>query len=222
MTAPRRAGASVDWQACLDTLTRGARTLKVRTSAESRQAMIDYLKHLESWNRTYNLTAVREPSNMVVRHLLDSLSVVPYLAGQRFADVGTGPGLPGIPIALARPGKAVVLVESNRKKAAFLRHVVRVLGLDNVEVVQQRVESWYPPASFDTVICRAFAAAPLALKSLGHLCGPAGQVLLMKGRDPAPELDELPDGFRVAATHELSVPGLDAARHLVVVEPGLL
>ncbi len=222
MTAPRHAGASVDWQACLDTLTRGARALKVRTSAESRQAMIDYLKHLESWNRTYNLTAVREPADMVVRHLLDSLSVVPYLTGQRFADVGTGPGLPGIPIALARPGKAVVLVESNRKKAAFLRHVVRVLGLDNVEVIQQRVESWHPPASFDTVICRAFAAAPLALKSLGHLCGPAGQVLLMKGRDPAPELDELPDGFRVAATHELSVPGLDAARHLVVVEPGLL
>lgn len=216
------ARATVDWDGCLRTLTAGARALKVRTSPEARAAMIDYLKQLEAWNGTYNLTAVRRPEDMVVRHLLDSLAVLPYLAGDEIADAGSGAGLPGIPLALARPGKRVALIESNGKKAAFLRHAVRTLSLGNVSVVQQRVEDYKPARGYDSVVCRAFATAGAAVHLAGHLCRPGGRMVLMKGRDPAPELNDLPAGFRVGEVAGVTVPGLDAERHVVVLEPGLL
>lgn len=218
----KSARATVDWDGCLRTLTAGARTLKVRTAAEARAAMIDYLKQLEAWNGTYNLTAVRRPEDMVVRHLLDSLSTLPYVVGDEIADVGSGAGLPGIPLALARPGKRMTLVESNGKKAAFLRHVVRALSLGNVSVVQQRVEDYKPARGYDTVVCRAFATANAAVHLAGHLCRPGGRMVLMKGRDPASELQDLPAGFRVAEVAPVTIPGLDAERHIVVLEPGLL
>lgn len=220
MTGPPR--ASVDWEACLAELSAGARALNSRSSEAARTAMIDYLKHLESWGNTYNLTAVRQPEAMVVRHLLDSLAALPYLDGDSFVDVGTGAGLPGIPLALARPKKHAVLVESNGKKTAFLRHVVRTLGVGNVEVVQSRSEDYAPGRGFGTVICRAFATAPQTLYLAGHLCAPGGRVVLMKGRDPSDELAALPDGFRVREVSALTVPGLDAERHIAVLEPGLL
>lgn len=218
----RETRASVDWDGCLRTLTEGARALKVRTSPGARASMIDYLKQLEAWNDTYNLTAVRRVEDMVVRHLLDSLAAAPYLEGEEIVDVGSGAGLPGIPLALARPGKRVTLVESNGKKAAFLRHVVRTLAPGNVEVVQERAESYRPQRAFTTVICRAFATAAQTLHLTGHLCAPSGRVVLMKGRDPAPELENLPAGFRVAEVTPVAVPGLDAERHIAVIEPGLL
>lgn len=214
--------ASVDWDACLAELTAGARVLRVRTSKDARAAMIDYLKHLESWSGTYNLTAVRQPEAMVVRHLLDSLSAAPYLQGDSFVDVGSGAGLPGIPLALARPNKTAALVESSGKKAAFIRHVVRALSMSGVEVVQSRSEDYRPAQGFTTVICRAFASVPQALYLAGHLCAPGGRVVLMKGRDPTEELAERPAGFRVREVSALTVPGLDAERHVAVLEPGLL
>ena len=166
---PAKTRASVDWDACLKRLTAGARVLKVRTSPDARTTMIDYLKHLETWNASYNLTAVRDPSDMVVRHLLDSLAAAPYIHGDTVADVGTGPGLPGIPLALAQPTKRYTLIESNGKKAAFLRHIVRTLKLPNVAVVQERSDDYKPRGGFDTVICRALAEADLAIKMAGHL-----------------------------------------------------
>lgn len=214
--------ATIDWEACLRTLTAGARALKVRTTPQARAAMIDYLKQLEAWNTTYNLTAVRRPEDMVVRHLLDSLAAAPYLAGDDIADVGSGAGLPGIPLALARPGRQVTSVEANGKKAAFQRHAIRALGVRNVTVVQQRTEDYKPARGFDTVICRAFAAAGEAVRLAGHLCAPGGRMVLMKGRDPAPELRGLPAGFRVLEVAQVAVPGLDAERHIAVLEPGLL
>lgn len=217
-----RQRASVDWDACLAELTAGARALKVRSSEAARLAMIEYLKHLESWSGTYNLTAVRQPEAMVVRHLLDSLAAAPYLHGDSFADVGSGAGLPGIPLALARPNKRAVLVESNGKKAAFMRHAVRTLGLGTVEVVQSRSEAYAPGSRFGTVICRAFASATQTLYLAGHLCAPGGRIVLLKGRDPADELTALPDGFLVREVTALTVPGLDAERHIAVLEPGLL
>lgn len=220
--AEKKARATVDWEGCLRTLTAGARVLKVRTSPEARSAMIDYLKQLEAWNATYNLTAVRRPEDMVVRHLLDSLAALPYLHGDEIADVGSGAGLPGIPLALARPRKLVTLVESNGKKAAFERHAVRALGVTNVTVVQRRAEDYKPARGFDTVICRAFAVAGAAVRLAGHLCRPGGRMVLLKGRDPVPELRDLPAGFRVAEVTPVAIPGLDAERHIVVLEPGLL
>lgn len=214
--------ATVNWDACQKRLTAGARKLKVRTSPVAREAMVDYLKQLESWNNSYNLTAVRAPEDMVVRHLLDSLAAAPYVQGNTVADVGSGPGLPGIPLALAQPGKTFTLVESNGKKAAFLRHVVRKLNLTNVNVVQERSDDYQLRPGFDTVICRALAAAGLAVKMAGHLCAPQGRFVLMKGRDPAPELEDLPGGFRVSELASIDVPELDAQRHIVVLEPGLL
>ncbi|MES1943999.1 glucose-inhibited division protein B [Salinisphaera sp. PC39] len=214
--------ATVDWEGCLKRLTEGARALRVRTSPAARETLIDYLKQLESWNRTYNLTAVRKPADMVVRHLLDSLAAAPYIAGDSVADIGSGAGLPGIPLALALPRKSFTLVESNGKKAAFLRHVVRTLALDNVDVVQRRSEDYRPARGFDTVVCRAFAAADEAVRLAGHLCAPDGRFVLMKGRDPAAELAALPAGFRVLESAAVTVPGLDAERHIVVLGPGLL
>lgn len=218
-TRPR---ATVDWDGCLKRLTAGAKTLKVRTSPQARACMVDYLKHLETWNASYNLTAVRDPEEMVVRHLLDSLAAAPYIKGDTVADVGTGPGLPGIPLALAQPGKAYTLIESNGKKAAFLRHAVRTLALQNVTVVQERSDDYRPRGGFDTVICRAFAETDLALKMAGHLCVPGGRFVLLKGRDPAEELKQISGAFRVAEVVSLQVPELEAERHIAVLEPGLL
>lgn len=220
MSATRR--ASVDWDACLAELTAGARALNLRSSEAARAAMIEYIQHLEAWSGAYNLTAVRQPEAMVVRHLLDSLAALPYLHGNCFVDVGSGAGLPGIPLALARPDKQAVLVESNGKKAAFMRHVVRTLRLGNVTVAQSRSEDYQPERRFGTVICRAFATAAQTLYLAGHLCASDGRVVLMKGRDPGDELADLPAGFRVREVSAITVPGLEAQRHIAVLEPGLL
>lgn len=212
----------VDWDVCLEQLTKGARALDIRLAPDARAAMIDYLKMLEVWNATHNLTAVRDPHAMVTRHLLDSLAILKFVSGTRLADVGSGPGLPGLVLALARPKLQVTLIESNGKKAAFLRHVRRRLELTNVTVVQQRVESWSPDERFDRVVCRAFAAACESVRLCGHLLALNGQLLLMKGRDPGAELADLPPDFRIVNNRALQVPGLDAERHLAILEPGLI
>ncbi|WP_293626714.1 16S rRNA (guanine(527)-N(7))-methyltransferase RsmG [Salinisphaera sp.] len=211
-----------DWPACEQRLAEGIKEIGVDVGRPVQAQLIAYLRELSTWNATYNLTAVRDPLAMVTRHLLDSLAVLDFVSGASVADIGSGPGLPGLVIAIARPRITVTLVESNRKKAAFLRHVRRRLELDNVLVVQERVESVETDDKFDTVICRAFAAAGECARLAGHLVAPGGRFLLMKGRDPAPEMADLPLDFRHVDTVALRVPGLEADRHLAILEPGLI
>lgn len=214
--------AMVDWDECAQQLDVGVRALGVRVPKASRETMIEYLRELTTWNSTYNLTAVRDPVAMVTRHLLDCLAIMPFVSGASVADVGSGAGLPGVVLAIARPRLDVVVIEANRKKAAFLRHVRRRLALGNVTVAQQRVENYTPDHRFDIVTCRAFASAGDTARMVGHLIAPDGRVLLMKGRDPASELAEVPLDFQAVDTVALDIPGLGAERHLAILEPGLI
>ncbi len=177
-----------------------------------------YLELLARWNRTYNLTAIRDPGEMVTLHLLDSLAMRAHVRGvERLADLGTGAGLPGIPLAIALPGLQVTLVESNGKKARFLREAVRTLGLGNARVAESRAEAVDMPAAFDAITARAMASLADILAVGGHLLAPGGRLLAMKGARPDAEIAALPAGWGVEALHPLAVPGLDAERHLVVV-----
>ena len=184
--------------------------------------LLEYLALLVRWNRTYNLTAVREPREMVVRHLLDSLAVVPHMRGVgTLADLGTGPGLPGIPLAIALPQLQVALVESNGKKARFLRQAVRTLGLANASVHECRAEELDQPGAFDAITARALATLTDIIAFGGHLLRPGGHLLALKGMRPDDEIAALPEGWRMLQAAPLQVPGLDAERHLVTVQaPG--
>ena len=177
--------------------------------------LLDYLALLHRWNATYNLSAVRDPLEMVTRHLLDSLAVVPYVRGATLADLGTGAGLPGIPLAIVAPERAVTLVDSNGKKTRFLRAAVRELRLANVSVAEVRVEA--VQGRFDCITARAFATLADMLAWGGHLLAPGGRWLALKGRHPQDEIDALPSGFAVEAVVPLVVPGLEAERHVVII-----
>lgn len=179
--------------------------------------LLAYLALLERWNRTYNLTAIRDPRQMVTRHLLDSLAMQPFVAAGTLADLGTGPGLPGIPLAIARPKLQVTLVESNGKKARFLREAVRQLGLGNARVAESRAEALDEPAAYDHLTARALDTLAGIIAVGGHLLRPGGSLLAMKGVHPHEEIAALPAGWTLQAVHPLRVPGLDGERHLVVV-----
>ena len=180
--------------------------------------LLAYLALLARWNRTYNLTAIRDPREMLAKHLLDSLAMHAHLDGvQRLADLGSGPGLPGIPLAIARPQLHVTLVESNGKKARFLREAVRHLKLANADVAETRIEAFAAPGRFDAITARALATLPLIIELGGHLLAPQGRLLAMKGVLPEDEISALPAGWQVLAVRPLRVPGLAAARHLVEV-----
>jgi 16S rRNA (guanine527-N7)-methyltransferase len=185
--------------------------------------LLAFVALLEKWNRTHNLTAIREPLRVVTHHLLDALAALPHLPqgrALRLIDVGSGGGLPGIPLAVARPDWSVTLLDGNRKKAAFLRQAAAELGLPNVEVAPTRVESYAPEMPFDVAISRAFAALPHFVLAAHHLVGEGGRLVALKGTYPQEELAALAPAFRVAAVHELHVPGLDEKRHLVVIQAG--
>jgi 16S rRNA (guanine527-N7)-methyltransferase len=154
---------------------------------------------------------------MVPRHVFDSLSVDPWVRGPRIVDVGTGAGLPGIPLALLRPDDRFTLLDSAGKRTRFLQHVVARLGLENVEVVQARVEDYDGAAGFDTVVSRAFTSIDAFAATAGHLCSPGGRLLAMAGRFPASDLASLPHGWRLVAAGRVAVPGLEAARHAVLL-----
>jgi 16S rRNA (guanine527-N7)-methyltransferase len=192
----------------------------VAFDANARDKLDAYLRLLAKWNRTFNLTAIREPGQMVTHHVLDALSVLPHLparAGLRVLDVGSGPGVPGIPLALARPDARFVLLDSSQKKTAFLQQAVIELGLRNVEVVHARSEDYAPPDLFDVVISRAFADLADFVATAGRHVAPAGRLYAMKGSHPANEMARLPATHRVIAAPALAVPGLEAARHLVII-----
>jgi 16S rRNA (guanine527-N7)-methyltransferase len=193
----------------------GAAALGVPLTAEQRARLLRLVAELMEWNGRFNLTAIREPAEMVRKHLLDSLAVQPFLAGERIADVGTGPGFPGLPLAVVNPARRFTLLEATAKKARFVEHAAGALGLDNVEVVNSRAEAWKPRQPFDTVVCRALGKLHEFIRFAGHLCARDGRMLAMKGQYPEAELEAVPRGWRVVAVHRLDVPGLDAERHLV-------
>jgi 16S rRNA (guanine527-N7)-methyltransferase len=201
------------------TLEEGLRGMDVTLDANARERLLQHLGLVAKWNRVHNLTAVREPDQMVVLHTLDSLSLLPHLGAARsLADIGTGGGFPGIPIAIARPDISVTLVESSHKKCAFLEQAKTELALDNVQVVCGRVERWKPENRFDAVVSRAFAELSDFVVQAGHLAAPGGRMLAMKGVHPFDEIARVPPTHRVAQVVELKVPNLDARRHLVFLE----
>jgi 16S rRNA (guanine527-N7)-methyltransferase len=202
-------------------LESGIAALGLSLSGAQRGRLAAYVALLAKWNKTYNLTAIREPQRMITHHLLDALAVVPHLPAQpglRVLDVGSGGGVPGIPIAIARPDATVVLLDSNHKKATFLVQAAIELELANVEAQAVRIEDFAPHAPFDVVISRAFSdLGAFAAVAAPHLA-PHGRMFAMKGVHPDEEIAQLPEDFVVLEAPALAVPGLDAARHLVVMQ----
>jgi len=199
-------------------LERGAAELGLALGRDGRDTLLQYLALLDKWNQVYNLTAIRDGEKMVSGHLLDCLAVIPYLTGTRVLDVGSGAGFPGIPVAVARSDLKVALLDSNHKKAAFLRQAVAELQLKNASVVCERVEGWQAPEKFDCIISRAFAEIAEFIALTKHLLAPGGVLAAMKGIHPFEEIERLPPGFRLRQVHTLAVPGLEAERHLVLIE----
>ncbi|MGA9855162.1 MAG: 16S rRNA (guanine(527)-N(7))-methyltransferase RsmG [Gammaproteobacteria bacterium] len=197
-------------------LARGCAQLHVDIPPGADQALLDFIKLLDKWNSAYNLTAIRAPMDMLSKHLLDSLSVLPYLQGKRIVDVACGAGLPGIPLALVCPDRRFVLLDSQAKKTRFVTHAITILGLRNVEVVQSRAEDYRPAELFATVISRAFASLLDFMRLAGHLGEPFAAFLAMKGQSPAGELQALPARYQ-ATVHPLTVPGLKARRCVVEI-----
>lgn len=182
------------------------------------EKFVDFVRLLVKWNRVTNLTAVRDPLEMVTRHILDSLAVVPFLTRGSLLDVGSGAGLPGVPIAIASPGLDVTLLDSNAKKLRFVRQAVAELGLDNVQVVQARMQEYQPGRSFDMVISRAVASLDELYQQTVHLLRPGGRMLFMKGAVPEQEIGALQDGRAGLHIERLNIPGLAAERHLLWLE----
>jgi 16S rRNA (guanine527-N7)-methyltransferase len=196
-------------------LVAGLSALTLALDDAAIERLLDYVELLERWNAAYNLTAVRDPADMVTRHLLDSLAIAPHVRGATLADLGSGAGLPGIPLAIAAPEREILLVDSNGKKARFLREAVRKLALAKTRVAESRVEN--VEGTFDCITARAFASLGDMLSWGGHLLAPNGRWLALKGRFPDDELAGVPAEFEVEKTIELNVPGLDAERHVIVL-----
>ena len=199
----------------MTTLLDGARALALDLDPAQLDKLVAHLDLLDDWNQRMNLTAIRDRPAQLTKHLLDSLTVLPYLHGERIADVGSGAGFPGIPLAIVEPHRHFSLVESTGKKCRFLEHVCDTLQLANVEVVQSRAEAYKPDMRFDTVIARAVGPVADLVKVAGALVVGGGRLLAMKGRYPEDELAARLNGWKVAAVHPLTVPGLGEERHLV-------
>ena len=192
--------------------------LKLPIEANTVAQLETYLTGLHKWNKTYNLTAIRDIDEMLIKHLADSLAVNPYVRGHHIIDVGTGGGLPGIPLAIINPDKDFTLLDTVGKKVTFLKQMVHTLGLKNAHPVQTRVENFEAIPAFDTVITRAFDSICGMLSVTKHLVGRQGQFLAMKGEIPTDELANLPKEFSVVQVHPIIVPNLNAERCLVVIQ----
>lgn len=203
-------------------LVAGLSALELDADIAARARLSQYIALLDKWNRTHNLTAIRDPAQMVTHHLLDSLAVLAHLPKQarlRVLDIGSGGGLPGIPLAIARPDWRIVLLDSNQKKAAFLRQAAIELNLANVEVCAVRVQDYMAYLLFDVVIARAFSDLATFATVARRLVAPGGRLVAMKGAYPHEELQQLPSDVLVAEVPSVRVPGLDVQRHLVIMEP---
>ena len=189
-------------------------------SNDQRKHMLAYLELLQKWGKTYNLSAIRELPPMVPHHILDSLSAAPFCRGPRMLDIGSGAGLPGLPLAIAQPELSVTLIESRQKRIQFLIHVASSLRLANVEIVHLRVERYQPSAKFDTLITRAFSTIAEFVDKAAHLCAKDGRIIALKGQHPGGELDTvISKGFTVHAVRPVNIPGLGAQRHIAVLSP---
>ena len=213
MLVPALATAKLD-----DQLAQGLSALGLGDRPLLQEKLLAYVALLVKWNRAYNLTAVREPTDMVTRHLLDSLAILPFLQLPTVLDIGTGPGLPGIPLALFQPEGRFTLLDSNSKKTRFVNQAVMELGLSNVTVVQSRIEGYEPKEQFTTVVSRAFSTIQTMLEACQHVCAEGGRIIAMKGQYPTEELTGWPEGFRLVSVEPLLVPGLEAERHAVLIE----
>jgi 16S rRNA (guanine527-N7)-methyltransferase len=198
-------------------LAQGVAELGLTLPEGAPQRLLAYLDLLQKWNRAYNLTAVRQAPRMVSYHLLDSLAAAAHVTAATILDVGSGAGLPGIPLAVALPDSRVTLIDSNHKKAAFLRQAVMELKLANAQVVCERAEAWKPAVAFDVVISRAFSDLAEFISLAGRHAAPGGRLVAMKGVYPYEEIAQLPQGWHVLEVIPLAVPGLRAQRHLVAV-----
>jgi 16S rRNA (guanine527-N7)-methyltransferase len=200
-------------------IAEGARTMGLELEESAPARLARYLELIDKWNRVHNLTAVRDTTQMVVLHALDSLSILPHVADcERILDVGTGPGLPGIPLAIAMPRSRITLLDSSHKKCAFLEQARIDLALENVEVVCERIEQWTPARPYDAVVSRAFSDLSDFVAQAKHAVAPSGRMIAMKGVYPFDEISRVPATHKVAQVLELHVPELDAKRHLVFVE----
>jgi len=189
----------------------------IRLSSEKSERLLSLVSLLNKWNKAYNLTAVRDPKQMLSRHIIDSLVILPYLSGQSFIDVGSGPGLPGLPLAIVEPDKNFVLLDSLGKRIRFIRQACHELKLTNVTAVQSRVEDYQPSTPFDGVISRAFASLSDMLMWCKHLPAEHGKFLALKGQYPHDELAQLPSHIQVQSIVKLDVPGVEGERHLVLL-----
>ncbi|ALO43854.1 MULTISPECIES: 16S rRNA (guanine(527)-N(7))-methyltransferase RsmG [Pseudoalteromonas] len=186
-------------------------------SDKQQQQLVAYVELLDKWNKAYNLTSVRDPKEMMVKHIMDSLVVAPHLTGKHYIDVGTGPGLPGIVLAIALPDTQFVLLDSLGKRVRFLMQVKHALGLDNVTPVQSRVEEYQPSVKLDGVLSRAFASLQDMVQWCSHLIDDSGRFVALKGQFPDEELENLPAGTKFEQDISLDVPKLDAERHLIIL-----
>ncbi|WP_323846141.1 16S rRNA (guanine(527)-N(7))-methyltransferase RsmG [Microbulbifer magnicolonia] len=205
-------------------LREAAAQLSVELSAGQQDLLLEYLALFSRWNAAYNLSAIRDPQQMLERHIIDSLSVVNLCGDGPLIDVGSGGGLPGIPLAIVHPERPVTLLDSNGKKTRFLFQVATTLPLPNVQVANARVEEFEPAQKFAAVVSRAFASVVDMVRGSEHLLAPGGRFYAMKGKVPEDELSALPKGIKVERVHPLSVPGCDADRHLIVLarEPDMI
>jgi len=198
-------------------LLQGLETLGLSLPADTQQQLLCFIQLLAKWNKAYNLTAIREPTEMVTKHLLDSLAIVPFLEGENIIDVGTGPGLPGIPLSIVRPKAQFTLLDSNSKKTRFVTQAVMELGIPNVTVVQSRAEAFKPAQHYDVVIARAFAGIREMLHWVQHLCTSGTRIIAMKGQYPEGEMEGWPAGFKCESIEKITIPGLQAERHVVLI-----
>ncbi|WP_347257440.1 16S rRNA (guanine(527)-N(7))-methyltransferase RsmG [Methylocaldum sp.] len=199
-------------------LADGITALNIPFTPEQHEKLLAFLRLIQKWNRVYNLTAIRDLRTGVDLHLLDSLTIWPYLRGERILDVGTGAGLPGIPLAVMSESRHFVLLDSNAKKTRFVQQAVIELGLANVEVVTSRVEDYHPDHGFDTILARAYASLAEIMETTRRMLAPHGVILAQKGQFPEGEIQTLKDS--PVKSHRLKIPGLDVERHLIEIAIG--
>ena len=197
--------------------SKGLSSLELDITGTQIDQLKQYVDLLSRWNKTYNLTAVRNPAEMIPTHIFDSLVVAPYIEGEYCLDVGSGAGLPGIPLAILQPARQFMMLDTNGKKTRFIQQAIIELGLKNADVVQTRVEAWQPPTPYPAIISRAFSSIADFVNGCSKLLAENGTLYAMKGQFPVQELAYLPKGYVVSSRHELDVPYVDGERHLLKI-----